>query len=155
VDERDVPDLISRHHLLVLPHHQPRTPNLIGQLRGTSRMLAWCLACGRGAITSDAQAFAEEVSHGNGVAYKHGDVTALAALIQSVLDEPDVVRQWAARAVTLAQERGWAMTGQRFVGHFQRAIARSPRGRMAGGGGTSGATGGGGPASVWSSEESA
>jgi glycosyltransferase involved in cell wall biosynthesis len=146
VDERDIAELMHRHHLLVLPHHAPRPLALFGQLRSTSRVLAWCIACGRGAITSDAQAFAEEVSHGNGVAYRRGDVAALAVLIQRVLDEPEVLKQWAARAGAMAQERAWAMTGQRFVGHLQRAISRSPRAR----GGSHA-----GPASVWSPEESA
>jgi glycosyltransferase involved in cell wall biosynthesis len=147
VDERDVPDLVGRHHLLVLPHHDPRPLNLIGQMRGTSRVLAWCIACGRGAIASDAQAFAEEVSHGNGAAFRQGDVGALTALILGVLEEPEVLRKWASRAATLAQERAWPMTGQRFVGHFQRAISRAPRGR--------GGAMAGGPASVWSPEEPA
>lgn len=147
VDERDVTELMQRHHLLVLPHHTQRTLNLIGQMRGTSRVLARCIAAGRGAIVSDAQAFAEEVSHGNGVAYRQGDVGALTALIQRVLDEPDAIKQWAVRAGTMAQERAWPMTGQRFVGHLQRALMRSPRAR----GGSLAA----GPASVWSPEESA
>ncbi len=147
VDERDVADLLHRHHLLVLPCHEPRTLNVFGQMRGTSRVLARCLAAGRGAIVSDAQAFAEEVSHGNGAAYRQGDVGAFAALIQRVLDEPDTIKQWSQRAATLAQERSWAMTGQRFVGHIQRTITRSPHARR------SSASGGG--ASVWSPEESA
>ncbi|MFT3859406.1 MAG: glycosyltransferase [Aquabacterium sp.] len=144
VDERDVPDLMQRHHVVILPHRHPRRLNLFGQMSGTTRVLAWAIACGRGAITSDAQAFAEEVSHGNGVAYRQGDVTALATLVQGLLDEPEVMRQWAARAGLLAQQRSWAMTGQRFVGHFQRTIGRAPRSR---GGGVAG------PASVWSPEE--
>ena len=50
-----------------------------------------------------------------------------------------------ARASALAQERAWPMTGQRFVGHFQRAMARAPRARGASSSG---------PASVWSEKES-
>lgn len=145
VDERDVPDLIQRHHLMILPYRESRKLALLGQMRGTSGALAWAIACGRGAITSDARAFAEEISHGNGSAYRQGDVGALAAQIEGVLNKPEILQQWANRASALAQERAWAMTGQRFVGHFQRAMARAPRAR---------GVSNDGPASVWSQKES-
>lgn len=144
VDERDMPHLVQRHHLMVLPHRDHRL-TLLGQLRRTSVALAWAIACGRGAITSDASAFAEEVGHGNGSSYRQGDVPALAAQIEGVLNKPEILSQWADRASVLAQERAWPMTGQRFVGHFQRAMARAPRAR-----GVSSS----GPASVWSQKES-
>ncbi|MBI3384434.1 MAG: glycosyltransferase [Aquabacterium sp.] len=145
VDERDIPYLIQRHHLMVLPYRESRKLALLGQMRGTSGSLAWAIACGRGAITSDARAFAEEISHGNGSSYRQGDVAALAAQIEGVLNKPEILSQWADRASALAQERAWPMTGQRFVGHFQRAMARAPRAR-----GVSSS----GPASVWSQKES-
>jgi glycosyltransferase involved in cell wall biosynthesis len=146
VDERDIPDLIQRHHLMVLPYRESRKLALLGQMRGTSGALAWAIACGRGAITSDARAFAEEISHGNGSAYRQGDVAALAAQLQGVLQKPEVLKQWADRASALALERAWPMTGQRFVGHFQRVIARAPR--------ALGASAAAGPASAWSQKES-
>ena len=145
VDERDVPDLIQRHHLMVLPYRESRKLALLGQMRGTSGALAWAIACGRGAITSDARAFAEEITHGNGSAFKQGDVAGLALQLEGVLNKPEILKQWGDRASAVAQERAWPMTGQRFVGHFQRAIARAPRAR-----GTSSS----GPASVWSEKES-
>jgi glycosyltransferase involved in cell wall biosynthesis len=145
VDERDVPDLIQRHHLMVLPYRESRKLALLGQMRGTSGALAWAIACGRGAITSDARAFAEEITHGNGSAFKQGDVAGLALQLEGVLNKPEILKQWADRAGALAQERAWPMTGQRFVGHFQRAMARAPRAR-----GVSSS----GPASVWSEKES-
>ena len=144
---RDIPELMQRHHLIVLPHREPRHLNLFSQMRGTSRVLMWALACGRGAIASDAQAFAEEVSHGNGAAYRQGDVGALTALLLGVLQEPERIRLWAIRAAALAQERAWPLVGQRFAGHLQRAVNRSPRARAA--------AAAAGPASVWSPEESA
>lgn len=145
IDERDIPDLIQRHHLMVLPYRESRKLALLGQMRGTSGALAWAIACGRGAITSDARAFAEEISHGNGAAYRQGDVPALAMQLQDALNKPEVFKQWADRASALAQVRAWPLTGQRFVGHFQRAMARAPRAR---GDASSG------PASVWSQKES-
>jgi glycosyltransferase involved in cell wall biosynthesis len=145
VDERDVPDLIQRHHLMVLPYRESRKLALLGQMRGTSGALAWAIACGRGAITSDARAFAEEITHGNGSAFKQGDVNGLALQLEGVLGKPEILKQWGDRASALAQERAWPMTGQRFVGHFQRSMARAPRARGAASGG---------PASVWSEKES-
>lgn len=145
IDERDVPALVQRHHLLIQPYREPRQFTTLGQMRGTSSALSWAIACGRGAITSDVRAYAEEISHGNGSAYKQGDVAALATQIEGVLTKPDILKQWSDRASALAQERAWPTTGQRFVGHFQRAMARAPRAR-----GVAAA----GPASVWSQKES-
>lgn len=145
IDERDIPDLIQRHHVMVLPYRESRKLSFLGQMRGTSGALAWAIACGRGAITSDARAFAEEISHGNGSAYQQGDVAALASQIQGVLLKPEILKAWADRATALSLERAWPMTGQRFVGHFQRAMARAPRAQ---GGSASG------PASAWSQKES-
>lgn len=127
IDERDIPALIQRHHLMVLPYRESRKLALLGQMRGTSGALAWAIACGRGAITSDARAFAEEISHGNGLAYRQGDVAALATQIELALDQPELLQRWATCATTLAQARAWPLTGQRFVEHFQRAMARSSR----------------------------
>jgi glycosyltransferase involved in cell wall biosynthesis len=127
VDERGIPELIQRHHLMVLPYRESRKLALLGQMRGTSGALAWAIACGRGAITSDARAFAEEISHGNGLSYPQGDVPALANQILQVLDKPELLQQWSSRAALLAQARAWPVTGQHFVAHFQGAVARSPR----------------------------
>lgn len=145
VDERDIPDLARRHHLVVQPYREAASLSPFGQRLGISGALTWAIACGRGALTTDARAFAEEVSHGNGSAYRQGDVGALVTLLDGLLAKPEILDQWAKRATALAQERAWPMTGQRFVGHFQRAMARAPRAR-----GVSHP----GPASVWSQKES-
>lgn len=145
VDERDIPELTRRHHLVVQPYREAGSLSPFGQRLGTSGALTWAIAGGRGAITTDARAFAEEVSHGNGAAYRQGDVGALVSLLDGLLSKPEVLDQWAKRAAALAHERTWSMTGQRFVGHFQRAMAKAPRSR-----GVSHP----GPASVWSQKES-
>lgn len=145
VDERDIPDLAQRHHLMVQPYRESASLNLFGQRLGISGALTWAIASGRGAISTDARAFSEELSHGNGAAYRQGDVGALASLLEGVLAKPELLGQWANRAAALAHDRAWPMTGQRFVGHFQRAMARAPRSR-----GVAHA----GPASVWSQKES-
>jgi len=131
IDEHDIPSLIQRHHVMVLPYRESRKLALLGQMRGTSGALAWAIACGRGAITSDARAFAEEISQGNGSAYRQGDVAALAARLREVLEQPELIAQWAQRASLLAQDRAWPTTGQRFVGHFQRAMQHADQVRGA------------------------
>jgi glycosyltransferase involved in cell wall biosynthesis len=146
VDPRDIHDLLLRHHLVVLPHRQPIRQSLLGQLCASNPALNWAIACGRGCIVADTQTLAEEVSHGNGVSYRAGDVAALATHLREVLLQPDTLRQWGLRASAMAQERAWSTTGQRFVGHFQRAMARAPRAK-----GVSSE----GPASVWTSDRSA
>jgi glycosyltransferase involved in cell wall biosynthesis len=125
VDERDIAALVQRHHVMVLPYRESRKLSLLGQMRGTSGALAWAIACGRGAITSDARAFAEEIKHGNGAAYPQGDVAALAAHIKSLLDDPTLITAWANRAADLGRQRVWSQTGQAFAHHFEMACQRA------------------------------
>lgn len=143
IHEHDIPGLIQRHHLMVLPYRESRKLSLMGQMRGTSGALSWAIAAGRGAITSDARAFAEEIGHGNGVAYPQGNVTALSEAIGAVMKEPEQVRQWAKAAAFLGEQRLWSRTGQAFVHYFEslrpsvvRAVRAAPRdaARMVSGG---------------------
>lgn len=124
IDARDIAPLIQRHHVMVLPYRESRKLSLLGQMRGTSGALAWAIACGRGAITSDARAFAEEIQSGNGEAYKQGDVAALAHRLERLLAEPLRVRVWSQQATELAQLRDWRHTGEHFRAHFEAAVLR-------------------------------
>lgn len=144
VDERDIPALVQRHHLMVLPYRESRKLGLLGQMRGTSGALAWAVGCGRGAITSDARAFAEEIAHGNGVAYAQGQVAALSEALLSVLRDPLQVCQWALAATALSEERVWSRTGQVFVAHFESMVQASRQDARAGVAPPRGATVGGG-----------
>jgi len=125
VDERDIAALVQRHHVMVLPYRESRKLSLLGQMRGTSGALAWAIACGRGAITSDARAFAEEIKQGNGAAYPQGDVAALAVHMKSLLDQPELITAWAQRAADLARQRVWSQTGLAFAQHFEAASQRA------------------------------
>lgn len=118
VDERDIPELVGRHHVMVLPYRESRKLALMGQMRGTSGALAWAVAAGRGVITSDARAFAEEISHGNGQAYPQGDVAALTEALAGVLREPERVAHWARAAQALSEQRAWSRTGRAFAAYF-------------------------------------
>mgnify|MGYP002653794097 CR=1 FL=1 len=99
---------------MVLPYRESRKLAWLGQMRGTSGALAWAIACGRGAITSDARAFAEEIGSGNGAAFAQGDVPALARRIELLLEQPRLLRDWAERVVarSVAGEGAFQIDGQ-------------------------------------------
>lgn len=124
IDARDIPPLVQRHHVMVLPYRESRKLALLGQMRGTSGALAWAVTCGRGAITSNARAFAEEIRSGNGQAYPQGDVAALAKVLAELLAEPARVQAWAARAAELARQRQWPATGEVFRAYFEGVMRR-------------------------------
>ncbi len=116
----EIPDLIRQHHAMVLPYREPRRLGLLGQMRGTSGALSWAAACGRGAIVSDARAFAEEVSGGNGTVYPAGDVDALAARLLAVAHAPQQLIDWSEQAARIGQERQWRRIALRFRDWFER-----------------------------------
>ncbi|GEM_PF-194156 len=118
IDERDIARLIQRHHVMVLPYWEPRKLSLLGQMRGTSAALAWAIASGRGAITSNARSFAEEISSGNGQAYPQGDVSALTQVLAALMEAPEQAAAWARQAAVLSSQRLWPLNGLRFRQHF-------------------------------------
>ena len=71
-------------------------------MRGTSGALSWANACGRGVITSNARAFAEEVADGNGITYQQGDTASLSNALSRLILEPQQAQQWAAGRETSA-----------------------------------------------------
>ena len=101
-----------------------RKLSLLGQLRGTSGALAWAIACGRGAITSNARAFAEEIQSGNGESYPQGHVASLSAALARLLAEPALASAWAQQAARLAAQRQWPLTGRHFRAHFDAVVQR-------------------------------
>ncbi len=106
--------LIQAHHVMVLPYQESKKLGLLGAMRGTSGALSWAAACGRGAITSDARAFAEEVSYGNGALYPQGNVNELATQLLTLAKHPERTAQWAEEAQKLGHERQWLNTAERF-----------------------------------------
>ncbi|KPB69588.1 glycosyltransferase [Pseudomonas cannabina] len=116
-----IPQVIQAHHVMVLPYRESSKLKILGQLRGTSGALSWAVACGRGVITSDARSFAEEVSHGNGMIYSQGDVEGLANALTHVCATPDLVVQWAEKALDMGRSRVWSLTAERFRDVFRQA----------------------------------
>lgn len=109
----DIPRTIQAHHVMVLPYRESKKLGLLGQQRGTSGALSWAAACGRGAITSDARAFAEEVASGNGAIYPQGDVAALSEQLLNLAREPRPAQAWAERAGAIGHARTWPRTALR------------------------------------------
>lgn len=114
VPAANIAGIIQAHHVMLLPYKESKKLSLLGQMRGTSGALSWSNACGRGVITSNARAFAEEVAKGNGDTYAQGNITALATCIERVATQPQLAQQWADCAARIARERAWPVTAQRF-----------------------------------------
>lgn len=110
---------IQSHHAMVLPYRESKKLGLLGAIRGTSGALSWANACGRGVITSNARAFAEEVSHGNGATYPQGDVAGLSAAIEALALRPQQSVEWAQRAGIVGEQRRWPATAARFLDIFR------------------------------------
>ncbi len=124
----EIAQTIQAHHVMVLPYRESKKLGLLGRQRGTSGALSWAAACGRGAITSDARAFAEEVASGNGAIYPEGDVAALSAQLLRLARNPLLARDWAERAGEIGRERLWPLTAQKFADLFAETIAGARHG---------------------------
>lgn len=115
-----IPALIQAHHVMILPYREPARLALLGAMRGTSGALSWARACGRGVITSNARAFAEEVVNTNGITYPQGNIDALADRILALTQDEEMIRQWSRQAHLLAEERAWPNTARRFCELFEK-----------------------------------
>ena len=122
----EIAQVIQQHHVMVLPYRESQKLRILGEQRGTSGALSWAAACGRGAITSDARAFAEEVSSGNGMTYAQGNVEALAQALQGIARQPQLAAAWADRARSIGRERRWSSVGRRFHEHFDELCRQEP-----------------------------
>ncbi|KAF1054828.1 MAG: Alpha-D-kanosaminyltransferase [Stenotrophomonas maltophilia] len=118
IPAESIPEVIQAHHVMVLPYRESKKLALLGAMRGTSGALSWAAACGRGAITSDARAFAEEVSRGNGAIFPQGDTKALAERLRALCDQPELARTWAENAQNIGLARQWPRTAERFRALF-------------------------------------
>ncbi|WXL24095.1 glycosyltransferase [Ectopseudomonas mendocina] len=115
---QEIAATIQAHHVMVLPYRESKKLSLLGRQRGTSGALSWAAACGRGAITSNARSFAEEVSHGNGSLFRQGDVASLAEELLKLAKAPELAQGWADRAQAIGTERLWANTARHFYDIF-------------------------------------
>lgn len=117
-------DCVQSHHVMVLPYRDSRKLALLGRMRGTSGALSWANASGRGVIASDARAFAEEVSYGNGVVFAQGQSHALAERIVALLDDPSQATDWSAAAMALGTQRRWPAIAEKFAALFASVLER-------------------------------
>ena len=119
--ESTLPALVQSHHLMVLPYRDSQKIRLMGRLYATSGALAWAIACGRGALVSDARAMPSEVAFGNGAAFVQQDPGALAAWLIRLVEQPQQVTDWANAAATLAKSRTWPEIARCYHEVFERA----------------------------------
>lgn len=115
-------DCVQAHHVMLLPYRDSKKLALLGRMRATSGALSWANACGRGVIASDARAFAEEVSHGNGVVFEQGDSAALARRIIALVDQPVQATAWAEGAASLGKRRQWPVVAEQFAALFTSLV---------------------------------
>ncbi len=118
----EIPRLIQAHHVLVLPYRESAKLGWLGRLCGTSGVLSWAAACGRGVISSNARAFAEEVSYGNGAVYQQGDVRALADELALLLRSPQLIVERAGCAAKLGQDRNWENIAAHFTALYRELM---------------------------------
>lgn len=123
----DIASTIQAHHVMVLPYRESKKLGWLGAMRSTSSALSWANACGRGVITSDARAFAEEVAGGNGITYPQGNVEALSNCLTRLVLDPQLAGQWAAKANNIGQQRQWPETARRFADLFNAACGGLPQ----------------------------
>ena len=123
VPAEQIPGLIQSHHVMLLPYRESKKLALLGAMRGTSGALSWAAACGRGAITSDARAFAEEVAAGNGAIFPQGDTIALAKHLRELCERPALAQIWADNAEQVGLARQWPLTAEHFF-HLFTALCR-------------------------------
>lgn len=125
VPKADIPALLQRHHIVVLPYIETKKLTLLGKIRGTSGVLSWAAACGRGVIISDARAFSEEASYGNGLVFSQGNVEALTSQLSTLLDSPQRIVDLADAAYALGQKRQWRHVAEQFKTLFEQVIANA------------------------------
>lgn len=125
VPAAEIANIIQAHHVLVLPYKESKKLAFLGRMLGTSGALSWANACGRGVISSDARAFVEEVSHGNGAVFPQGDSAALAAELAKLLDRPQSVADWSRSATAMGQDRAWPRIASAFCAMFQSVSGAS------------------------------
>lgn len=120
--DTEILQCVQAHHAMVLPYRDSRKLALLGRMRGTSGALSWANASGRGVIASDARAFSEEVSYGNGAVFAQGDGKALAARIVALLDDPAQAQGWASAAARLGTQRQWSTIAAEFAALFAAVV---------------------------------
>lgn len=124
VAEEQIPTLIQAHHVVVLPYQESEKLAWLGQMRGTSGVLSWAAACGRSVISSNARAFAEEVSHGNGAVYPQGNCPALAQELAYLLEHPTCLPIRSERAASLGGARNWSTVAGQFHAMFRQQVSK-------------------------------
>jgi polysaccharide biosynthesis protein PslF len=124
VPDAEIASLIQTHHVMVLPYRESAKLARLGRMRGTSGAFAWAAACGRSVVTSNARAFPEEVSFGNGAVFPQGNANALKEELEHLLDHPECIQERSERAAQVGLERRWPKIASEFHAMFNEQCAR-------------------------------
>ncbi|WP_329110904.1 glycosyltransferase [Micromonospora sp. NBC_01699] len=143
-DHADLPRLLSRMDVLVLPSIEVIQRNLVRWIgiplrEQFGRVLVEAMACGVPVVGSDVGEIPYVIGAA-GLTYPAGDVVALADRLAGLRDNPDLARRLAAEGVSRAtSEFSWAGTAERMCRVWQEltgagrhpADARGPDGQKA------------------------
>ena len=124
IPQAEIAPTMQSAHMVVLPYIETKKLARLGKMCGTSGVLAWANACGRGVISSDARAFSEEVSYGNGIIFPQRNIQALANAMKSLLENPSQINTYQIHAEAQGIRRAWSQTGKKFADLFALQIQK-------------------------------
>ena len=121
--QQEIIDLLVATDVYVTPYLDP--------LQITSGTLAYALGAGRAIVSTKYLHAQEALADGRGIQVGFRDSDALAAAINSVMDNPILRRDLEHRAYTYARSMTWPRAGERWVELMGQVVAKPRRARGA------------------------
>lgn len=117
VTQDKIPALYSQVDIMAFPRHSTRLTELVTPLKPLEAM-----AMGKAVVASDVGGHKELIQHGKtGLLFRAGDVDALVAQLQEVLDNADLRHSLEKRGVSWVQnERSWSRTTEPYAKVYAR-----------------------------------
>jgi PEP-CTERM/exosortase A-associated glycosyltransferase len=123
VTQDKIPALYSQVDIMAFPRHSTRLTELVTPLKPLEAM-----AMGKAVVASDVGGHKELIRHRDtGLLFRAGDVDALVAQLQEVLDNADLRHSLEKRGVSWVQnERSWSKTTQPYAQLYKRVSVLPP-----------------------------
>ena len=114
VPPEQIPDVLARHHVLVLASRSEGRPNALIE----------ALAAARAVVASRIPEIAELVDEGkNGLLFSPDDAHGLAAQLQCLDRDRELLRQMGARGRASVRGLDWANTGQSYAKLYEETVS--------------------------------
>jgi len=113
----DIPNLIGRHHVLVLPSKREGRPNVVIE----------AMACARLVITSDIKACRELIIHKkNGLLFKAGSPDGLYKILKEVIENPHIISSLgeSARDWMIKKDLTWPNCAKRYIELYREILEK-------------------------------